>query len=231
MSPRSQDIKQAGLYGFLARPDAPTRSGVLILGTIFGVNDFVRNYAETLARAGHAAAVWDLYNGEKLPTDYKEALERAHSINDATAFTAIHRWVEYMLTELRLDALGVLGFCLGGRFALMLAAKDKRLKACAAAYPSIENPRLANQEEDVLGLVPQIGCPVHILQPGHDHVAVPETYARLKDDLFKRRAITSWQYYPDAEHGFMHRDQPAANPAATKIASPQLVAFLTACLG
>jgi dienelactone hydrolase len=57
MSPKSQDIKQFGLFGFLAEPDAPTKSGVVILPTIFGVNAFVRGYAETLARAGLAAAV------------------------------------------------------------------------------------------------------------------------------------------------------------------------------
>ena len=96
------------------------------------------------------------------------------------------RWADYMLDELRLDSLGVLGFCLGGRFALIHAAKDKRIKACAAAYPSIENPLLANQSEDALALAPQIGCPVHIMQPGHDHVATPETYATLKAGLFKR---------------------------------------------
>ena len=56
MSPRSQDIKQAGLVGFLAQPDAPTKGGVVILPTIYGVNAFVRGYAETLARAGLAAA-------------------------------------------------------------------------------------------------------------------------------------------------------------------------------
>ena len=48
--------------------------------------------------------------------------------------------------------------------------------------------------------------------------------------LQKRAAPTVWQYYPDAEHGFMHRKEPAANPAASVIASPQLVAFLKACL-
>jgi len=45
VSPKSQDIKQSGLFGFLAQPDAPTRSGVVILPTIFGVNAFVRGYA------------------------------------------------------------------------------------------------------------------------------------------------------------------------------------------
>jgi dienelactone hydrolase len=68
------------------------------------------------------------------------------------------------------------------------------------------------------------------VQPGHDHVATPETYATLRQNLGRRAAPTMWQTYPDAEHGFMHRKEPAANPAATVIASPQLVAFLRACL-
>ena len=70
VSPKSQDVKQSGLFGFLAQPDAPTKSGVVILPTIFGVNAFVRGYAETLARAGLAAAVWDHYEGLPLITDY-----------------------------------------------------------------------------------------------------------------------------------------------------------------
>jgi carboxymethylenebutenolidase len=230
VSPRSQDIKQPGLAGFLAQPDAPTNGGVVILPTIFGVNAFVRGYAETLARAGLAAAVWDLYEGLPLTTDYEESKTRARKLSDAGMHAKVGAWVDYMLGDLRLTSVGVLGFCLGGRYVLMAAAQDKRIKACAAAYPSIENPLPANQEQDAVALAADIRCPVHVVQPGHDHVASVETYAALKQQLHKRAAPTIWQYYPDAEHGFMHRKEPAANAAATVIASPQLVAFLHACL-
>jgi carboxymethylenebutenolidase len=230
VSPRSQDIKQPGLAGFLAQPDAPTNGGVVILPTIFGVNGFVRGYAETLARAGLAAAVWDLYEGLPLTTDYEESKSRARKLSDAGMQAAVKKWLDYMLDDLKLTSVGVLGFCLGGRYVLMTAARDTRIKACAAAYPSIESPRLPNQEQDAIALAADIRCPVHIVQPGHDHVASVETYAALKEALNKRAAPTIWQYYPDAEHGFMHRKEPAANPAATVIASPQLVAFLKACL-
>ena len=230
MSPRSRDIKQSGLFGFLAQPDAPTKGGVVILPTIFGANAFVRSYAETLARAGLAAAVWDHYEGLPLTTDYEESKARARKLSDAGMHATIKTWLDYMLGDLKLTSVGVLGFCLGGRYVLMAAARDQRIKACAAAYPSIDMPRLPNQEQDALALAADIGCPVHIVQPGHDHVAKPETYATLKTTLTKRAAPTIWQYYPDAEHGFMHRNAPAANPAASVIASPQLVAFLTACL-
>jgi carboxymethylenebutenolidase len=230
VSPRSQDIKQSGLIGFLAQPDAPTKGGVVILPTIFGVNAFVRGYAETLARAGLAAAAWDIHGGLPLTTDYEESKQRARRHSDASARAAISKWTDYLIEELRLTSVGVIGFCIGGRFSLLTAAQDDRIKACAAAYPSIESPRLPNQEQDAIAIAANICCPVHVLQPGHDHVASVETYGALKETLHKRSAPTIWQYYPDAEHGFMHRKEPAANPAATVIAAPQLVAFLTGCL-
>jgi dienelactone hydrolase len=91
-------------------------------------------------------------------------------------------------------------------------------------------PRKANQDDDALADAGKIACPVAVVEPGHDHVATPATYATLKATLTKRSAPTVWHYYPDAEHGFMHRPQPPANPAASKIVSPQLVGLMQGCL-
>jgi carboxymethylenebutenolidase len=230
MSPRSQEIKHSGLFGFLAQPDTPTTAGVVILPTIFGVNAFVRGFAETLARAGLAAAIWDHYEGLPLITDFEESRARASKLSDGDMHAKVGSWTDYLYSELKLSAVGAIGFCLGGRYVLMAAAKNKRIKACAAAYPSIENPRPPHQDEDAVALSGEIACPTLVVEPGHDHVATPATYAALKERLLKRAAPTVWQYYPDAEHGFMHRKEPAANPAASVIASPQLVGFLQGCL-
>jgi carboxymethylenebutenolidase len=230
VSPRSQEIKQSGLFGFLAQPDTPTKAGVVLLPTIFGVNAFAKSYAETLARAGIATVVWDHYDGAPLTTDYEECKKRASVLTDAKMQTAVKAWTDYLLSEIKLNSIGVIGFCMGGRYVPIVAARDKRIKACAAVYPSIEVPNKPNQAEDALALAREVTCPVLVVQPGHDHVATPETYAALKDALNKRSAPTIWHYYPDAEHGFMHRPQPAANPAATVMASPQIVGFLQGCL-
>jgi carboxymethylenebutenolidase len=228
MSIKTQDIAGDGLYGYLARPEKAAKGSVLIMPTIFGVNPFVRGYADTLARAGLTAAVCDFYSGQLLPASYEEALARARKLDDDIADDIEGRWLDHLQGQS--SALGVLGFCLGGRFVLLRAAQDGRIKACAAAYPSIDNPMKPNQSRDALKLAATIRCPVHICQPGIDHVASPETYRTLRDALLSRAAPTVIQYYPEAEHGFMHRNEPAANPAATIIASPQVVAFLVACL-
>jgi carboxymethylenebutenolidase len=218
------------LHGYLSLPAAGARAGVLILPTIFGVNEFARGFADTLADNGLVAAVWDLNSGLPLTTDYQECIKRARTLTDASANRMIGQWIDALRTDHGVSAIGVVGFCIGGRFALLQAARDKAIAACAAAYPSIESPRLANQEWDAVALASDVGCPVQMLRPGIDHVASPETYEALAAALLRRSAPTAIQIYPEAEHGFMHRPTPAANVAATKLAAPQLVAFLKACL-
>jgi len=219
------------LYGFLAEPAEAALGGVLLLPTIFGVNDFARQYADTLAREGLVAAVWDINSGQPLTTDYQECIKRARTLTDAAVAGMVDRWLNKLTGELGLAGVALLGFCIGGRFALLHASRDKRLSGCVMAYPSIENPRLANQELDALALAGSIVCPVQVLRPGNDHVTSPATYECLIETLLKRSAPTVLQIYPAAEHGFMHRKSPEANVAATAFASPQVIAFLKACLG
>jgi carboxymethylenebutenolidase len=228
MSIKTEDVARDGLFGYLAQPETAGKGAVLIVPTIFGINAFVRGFADALARAGLTAAGCDLYSGQPLPANYEEALERARTLNDQIVDDIEGRWLDHL--QKRNDALGIIGFCLGGRFSLIRAAQDKRIKACAAAYPSIEDPMRPNQTHDAVKLAAGIACPVHVCQPGIDHVASPQTYRALNDALLGRSAPTIVQYYPEAEHGFMHRKEPAANPAATAIATPQVIAFLTACL-
>jgi carboxymethylenebutenolidase len=230
MSIRTHTVSGPDRFGYLAMPEGRANSGVILLPTIFAINAFARGYAETLANAGLVAAVWDIYAGRPLPKDYDEAIARARALNDREVVASVGKWIDHMLGEMQIAAVGVLGFCIGGRFAIMQSAHDKRIKACAMAYPSIENPRLANQEMDALALAGDIACPVLNIQPGKDHVSQPDTYDILNKALFSRSAATTLQYYPVAEHGFMHRPEPAENRAATALAAPQLVAFLNACL-
>ena len=230
MAIKTQTFSGPERFGYLAQPESPARAGVLILPTIFGVNEFARGYADMLASNGIAGAVWDINSGLPLTTDYQECIARARTLTDAGVVTMMTKWVDFMLGELKLSAVGTAGFCIGGRFALLLCAKDKRIKALAAAYPSIEHPRLESQAMDSLALAADVTCPVLVIQPGKDHVSQPDTYAILKASLHKRDAPTVWHTYPVAEHGFMHRPQPDENLKATALAAPQLLAFLKGSL-
>ena len=227
---RSQDYTGPELKGYVVRPDDDRSRGVLILPTIFGVNAFARGYANLLAENGMTAAVWDINHGLPPSTEYAECIRRARTLTDEVVAAQVHAWIDELTISMGVRSLGILGFCIGGRFALIAAAEEERIACCVAAYPSTENPRLPNQAKDALALVSEIKRPVQILQPGKDHVTSAETYDQLKAALFARSAPTILQYYPEAEHGFMHRPQPSANVSAAKLASPPVVAFITACL-
>src|SRR5439155_27136623 len=138
----------------------------------------------------------DHYEGLPLTTDYEESKARARKLSDPGMHAKGKKWIDYMVRELALSTVGVLGFCLGGRYVLLAAAQDKRVKACAAAYPSVENPRRPNQEQDAVALAAAIRCPVHVVQPGHAHVASAEPYPALRDTLHKPAAPTVSQHYP-----------------------------------
>jgi carboxymethylenebutenolidase len=217
-----------GASGFLVRAKSQ-RAGVVLLPTIFGVNPFVREFAATLAADGISTLIWDPYPDEDLPQGYDAARARAGHLRDNPSLDAMSICVDFLMGELRLDHVGTIGFCLGGRYCLMLAARDNRIGACVAVYPSIREPRSDNQEEDAVSRAAEIACPVQLLYPGLDNVTSNETFFRLQQQLQRRPTPTTVQLYPQADHGFMHNDGPE-NKIADRLARPLVTAFLQTCL-
>jgi carboxymethylenebutenolidase len=131
-----------------------------------------------------------------------------------------------------LKAIGTLGFCLGGRFSLLLCVRDRRLGACLTYYPSIRVPKPPNQHQDAVALAAEISCPVQLVYPGQDHVIERETFLQLQATLQKRHAPTIVQFYPEASHSFMVLDRTSGevDRAAARLSWPQAIAFLSACL-
>jgi carboxymethylenebutenolidase len=217
-----------GASGFLVRAQH-AKGGVLLLPTIYGVNAFAREYASSLAAAGLTTLIWDPYAGDALPASFEEARKRGTQLRDMPSLDAMAICVDHLLGELRLDAVGTIGFCLGGRYGLLLAARESRIGACVSVYPTISSPKGENQDEDAVVRAGEIQCPVQLVYPGKDHITTGETFHRLQDTLQNRDAATVVQLFPAAEHGFMHMAG-AVNEAADRRARPVIGAFLQASL-
>lgn len=232
MAIRANHINLAGLHGYVAQPERPTGCGVLLLPTIFGIDPFVRDIAESLAAVGLTTLIWDPYSGQPPLGTVPEASARAKTLEDEASLGRMSDCVGYMLGELHLKAIGTLGFCLGGRFGLLLCARDRRFGACLTYYPSIRVPRPPNQHQDAVALSAEINCPVQLVYPGQDHVIERETFLQLQATLQKRRAPTIVQLYPEASHSFMTLDRSPGevDKVAARLSWPQAIAFLSACL-
>jgi len=226
----TEQIDAGGVNGHMTHAERP-RGGMVLLPPITGVDAFARARAAHLAEAGFSTLIWNPYPGEAPPTDLPAAQARAAKLNDGGVDT-MSDCVGYLLEKFRLPAVAVVGFCLGGRYAVLLAARDRRLFACVPFYPSIRVPNSPNQTLDAMALAADIQCPVHLIHAGADQVFVQPAFAQLRDVLERRTAATVTQVHPGAVHSFMRPDLQSvpANASATQLSWPPVIAFLEASL-
>jgi carboxymethylenebutenolidase len=223
---RTEEIAQDRVQGHIAHAEQP-RGGVLILPTITAIDAPMRERARLLAQAGFTAMVWNPYPGEAPPPDPASAQPRAAKLDDGSVDSMID-CVSHLLEKLRLPSVAVMGFCLGGRYAVLLAARDKRLASCIAYYPSIRVPMSPNQTLDAIALAAHIPCPVHLIHGTADQVFVQPVFETLRSVLEQRSVATLVQVHPGAVHSFMRPDlhKMPANALAARLSWPPVMAHL-----
>jgi carboxymethylenebutenolidase len=227
---RTEQIDQGRVHGLVAHADKP-RGGVVLLPTIFGVDKFSQGRASMLAEAGYTTLIWNPYPGEDAPTEYPAAQAKAGKLSDDMVGD-MSECATYLLDTVKLPKVAVLGFCLGGRYALLLAAADKRMAGCSAFYPSIREPMKPNERLEAVARAADIACPVHVTWGTADEVIVKPTFLKLRESLEKRNTATLAEVYPGAVHSFLRSDLQSvpANAAATRLSGPSAVRFLETCL-
>jgi carboxymethylenebutenolidase len=228
MTTRTETITRGERVGYLARP-ADAQAGVLLLPSVHGIDQYSTAYAHLLAEAGLATVIWEPFAGQPPADTREQRAARLAPLTDAAALREMTWWLDFMASELALTKTGTAGFCLGGRYGLLLCARDRRIAACVSYYPTIETPPLPGQTEDVVALSTRIPCPVHMIRAGKDHLTSDDVFRRLQANLQSRAAPTVVQHYPHGDHGFMQRGG-AANEAAIHLSTPQTIAFLKAAL-
>jgi len=216
---RTETITLGERVGYLARP-TDARAGVLLLPSVHGVDQYATAYAHALAEAGLATVIWEPFPGQPPAETREQRAARLAPLTDASSLREMTWWLDLMAKELALAKIGTAGFCLGGRYGLLLSAREQRVAACVSYYPTIETPPLPGQDEDVVALAARIPCPVHMIRAGQDHLTSDNVFQRLQANLQSRDAPTIVQHYPGGDHGFMQRSG-AANEAAIHLSTPQ----------
>jgi carboxymethylenebutenolidase len=225
----STRIEVNGLTALCAKPENDPKGGVLLLPSHYGINDYARDHIHALADAGLVALACNQYSGRpSFAPSAEEAVVWGSELDDEVVVQQTSTWIGYMLAEFGLERVGIIGFCQGGRFALLVAARDPRVAACVTYYPTIVYPMKSNQTLDPLALAGEIRCPVQFIYAAGDHLTVQSTFSTLRDRLEEREVATITQVYPGVDHGFMtvHEHPGERNASAVRSSWPQAVAFL-----
>jgi carboxymethylenebutenolidase len=109
--------------------------GVVVIQHGPGVDRFIEDRVEDLARHGYAAAAPDLYHRQ--PEDGSDMMARIGRLRDAEMVTDTDATIAHLrgLRDARVGDLAVLGFCMGGRVTYLLAgARPAAWKAAGVFY-------------------------------------------------------------------------------------------------
>lgn len=200
------------LRGYLAYPDdGKQHPAVIVFIEAYGINSHFQQLAARLAAAGYVALLPDLYHGSAYPyTDQESAIGHLRTLNDAQVMAETGAALDFLQNCAQANgAVGILGFCMGGRYAFLANAElTHRIRAAVAFYGggiAPEQDRLGRKP--LLDRIPEMQTPLLLQYGSADQSIAPEEHARIVQALSAAHKRYSMEVYPEAGHGFFCDDR------------------------
>jgi carboxymethylenebutenolidase len=215
---------------YLAHPqdDAP-HPGVLLYMDAFGPRPWLMTMAERIAAAGYTVLLPNvLYRHGRAPlVDLPDLIDTAQrpdlfaslgpmitSLTPDLAMADAGAYLDWLAASPLVTAgpVGVTGYCMGARLALLTAGTHPQRVAAAAGF---HGGRLATDAPDSPHLVAdRITAELYFGHADQDPSLPPEQIARLDKALDAAGVRYRSEVYEGAHHGFTQADTTAHNPDA-----------------
>ena len=207
--------------GYLSLPKGEgTHAAVVVIQEWWGVNDWVKEQTDSLAKKGYVAFAADLYRGQ-VAKDEATAHQLMSGLVEEDAMRTLRAAADFLRSrsDVRAHAVGVIGWCMGGKYAIRLAANDPAIRACVMYYgaPISDAAAIRNIQASVLG---NFG--------GQDKGPSPDQVRTFESALRKAGKKVDFKIYPEANHAFANRTNPwgSYREADAKDAWKRTVVFL-----
>jgi carboxymethylenebutenolidase len=215
--------------GYLARPTSTPAPGLLVLQEWWGLNPQIKGVADRLADEGFIALAPDLYHGELAQHD--EMDKASHLMSSLPADRAARDMggaVDFLLAHDAVagDAIGAIGFCMGGMLSFVVAAQQgDRIAAIAPFYGAPLGP----MEPDWSGFSASVDG--HFAE--NDDFFGPDAVNALAEKLRGMGKDVTITVHPGTGHAFLNEENPLGtyDPDAAKLSWDRSIAFLHGALG
>ena len=208
--------------GYLSRPIATeAKSALIVIHEWWGLNEDIHSMTEQLAALGYTALAVDLYDG-KSATQVRDAfgLSTNLSSNEERGLENLKAAYDYLEAEMGATRIGVIGWCLGGKWSLKTALMlPEDIDATVIYYGSLteDKDQLATLDMPIIGFV---GTRDRL------HKEFIAFDANMKE-LGKNANI---HIYEGAKHAFANASGTVYEPVAAEDSWEKTVKFLQAYL-
>jgi carboxymethylenebutenolidase len=193
----------------------------------WGLVDHIEDVCDRFAAAGYVALAPDLYHGQKVaPGEPDEAGKAMMAMKMDQAGRDMSGAVDELLRRSSHSKVGVIGFCMGGGLALVLATqRPDAVAACVPCYgivpwPGVQ-PDYAAMTAAVLG---------HYAEK--DEYFTPEKANELAEQLRGLGKSVEIIVYPGTDHAFFNDTRPEVyNADAAKALWERTLAFFSDHIG
>jgi carboxymethylenebutenolidase len=205
------------LTGYQARPEGDgAYPAVVVLQEWWGLNEHIKDVTRRIANEGYVALAPDLYKGQ-VATEPDEARKLVMELDMAAAVDEIGSAIDHLLSQESVagDTAGIVGFCMGGRLALMSALADENVGATVAFYGQpLTSAEAANVKSPVLGLY------------GADDSGIPVADVNAMAEALTAAGIPNEvQVYAGAPHAFFNDTRQSYRPDAAADAWQRMLAW------
>jgi len=183
--------------GYLSLPaGAGKHPAIIVIQEWWGLNDWVKQQADRFASQGYVALAPDLYRG-KVASDPNMAHELMRGMPQYRAMNDIRGAFNYLAGRKDVDAshIGVIGWCMGGGYAIDFAIAEPRLAAAVMNYGhTVTDPAtIAKLHAPLLGNF------------GADDRGIPPADVNAFEAALKKAGKSvDFKIYPGAGHAFMN---------------------------
>jgi carboxymethylenebutenolidase len=195
---------------------------VIVLMEAFGLNKWCKSICDRLAQSGFAAIAPDFYRGTTYQyTDVAGAVAKLKTLNDDAIMSDVGKSLDFLSSKTEIDAngVGVIGFCLGGRYAFLTnAVYPTKIKAAISFYGGGIDAAPGNPmgQKSLLDRVALMQSPMMLMYGSEDKMIAADEHGRIATALSKAKKRYILNLFPKAGHGFMsdRRDSYAPEAAA-----------------
>lgn len=201
-------LEDGYLPAYFARPIGKTNLPiVIIMQDIFGLHDHVCDLAKRFAQLGYLAVVPALYAPYCYQQNFHlitDLFAKIKSISDSQILNNIDATVRWAQKEGNGDIkrLGVTGFCWGGRFVWLYAARCNNLSAAVAWYGKLVEDKSPEHPAHPIDVINQLKVPVLGLYGEADEVIPLDEIKKMQDELNNTGSHSTIIIYPDTPHAF-----------------------------